>query len=56
MLAVAGIFYALPPALKVGPDWLMLVIVVLLVTREPSCAATAVIFPRRSSDMQPWAR
>ncbi len=32
MLAVAGIFYALPPALKVGPDWLMLVVVVLLVT------------------------
>ncbi len=32
MLAVGGIFYALPPALKVGPDWLVLVVVVLLVT------------------------
>src|SRR5713101_6299722 len=32
MLAVCGIFYALPPALKVGPDWLVLVVVVLLVT------------------------
>jgi hypothetical protein len=32
MLAVGGIFYALPPALKIGPNWLMLVVVVLLVT------------------------
>jgi hypothetical protein len=32
MLAVGGIFYALPPALKVGPNWLVLVVVVLLVT------------------------
>src|SRR5579863_71980 len=32
MLAVGGIFYALPPALKVGPDWLVLVVVVLLIT------------------------
>jgi hypothetical protein len=32
MIAVGGIFYALPPALKIGPDWLVLVIVVLLVT------------------------
>jgi hypothetical protein len=31
MLAVGGIFYALPPALKVGPDWLVPVLVVLLV-------------------------
>ena len=32
MLAVGGIFYALPPALKIGPNWLMLVVVVLLMT------------------------
>jgi hypothetical protein len=32
MIAVGGIFYSLPPALKIGPDWLVLVIVVLLIT------------------------
>ena len=32
MVAVGGIFYALPPALTVGPDWLVLVIVVVLIT------------------------
>jgi hypothetical protein len=32
MLAVGGIFYALPAALKVGPDWLVLVVVALLIT------------------------
>jgi hypothetical protein len=32
MIAVGGIFYALPPALKVGPDWLVLVVVILLIT------------------------
>jgi hypothetical protein len=31
MLAVGGIFYAMPPALKIGPDWLVLVVVVLLI-------------------------
>ena len=30
LLAVAGLFYAMPPALKVGPEWLFLVLVVAL--------------------------
>ena len=27
LLAVSGLFFALPPALKVGPDWVFLVLV-----------------------------
>ena len=32
LLAVGGLYYALPSALTVGPDWLVLVIVVILMT------------------------
>lgn len=31
MIAVGGLFYALPPALTVGPDWLVLVLVAVLI-------------------------
>src|SRR5712672_3003251 len=30
LLAVSALFYALPPALKVGPDWLFVLLVVVL--------------------------
>ena len=30
LFAVAALFYALPPALKVGPDWVFLVLVTAL--------------------------
>ena len=30
LLAVSALFYALPPALKVGPDWLFVVLVAVL--------------------------
>src|SRR5579862_2246076 len=30
LLAVSGLFYALPPALKVGPDWVFVVLVAAL--------------------------
>jgi hypothetical protein len=30
MIAIGGLFYALPPAMTVGPDWLVLVLVAVL--------------------------
>jgi hypothetical protein len=32
MLAIGGLFYALPPAMTVGPDWLALALVAVLIT------------------------
>jgi hypothetical protein len=32
MIAIGGLFYALPPAMSVGPDWLVMVLVAVLLT------------------------
>lgn len=32
MIAIGGLFYALPSAMSVGPDWLVLVLVAVLIT------------------------
>src|SRR5712692_10040534 len=32
LVAIGGLYYALPSALKVGPDWLVMVLVLVLVT------------------------
>ena len=40
MIAIGGLFYALPSAMTVGPDWLALVLVAVLIT-------PAIIFHRR---------
>src|SRR6516225_8998487 len=32
LVAIGGLYYALPAGLKVGPDWLVLVLVVVLLT------------------------
>jgi hypothetical protein len=40
LLGASGLFYALPDALKVGPDWLIVVLVAVFVT-------PGVVFPRQ---------
>ena len=37
LLAVSGLFYAIPPALKVGPDWVFLILVIALTAPGVFC-------------------
>ena len=43
MVASGGLYYALPPGLKVGPDWVVLVLVIVFIT-------VAAIFRRTGRD------
>ena len=37
LLAVSALFYAIPPALKVGPDWVFLILVIVLTAPGVFC-------------------